>query len=82
MVNNLVRTVESESQTRKSRFRRWENVSDIFAVRQPEALTNKKILLIDDVVTTGATLESCALALLALNAGIEINIATMAFATS
>ena len=79
--NNLIRIAKSETQTRKTRYRRWENVSEIFAVQHPELLKNKHILLVDDVVTTGATLEACAQKLLGLNCGIKISIATIAFAS-
>lgn len=56
----LVKQLETETQTLKSRFRRWENVREVFAIPQPEAIHNKRILLVDDVITTGATIEACA----------------------
>ncbi len=79
--HHLIRRRASETQTKKSRIARWENVADIFEIHLSEQLAGKKILLVDDVVTTGATLESCAQALLNSCKGIEINIATIAFAT-
>ncbi len=79
--NNLSRIHKSETQTRKTRYKRWENVSEIFEVVRPELLNDKHILLVDDVVTTGATLEACAQKLLSLNCGIKISIATIAFAS-
>lgn len=55
----LTRTVKTETQTRKTKLNRWENVSEIFQVTDVSAIRNKRILLVDDVVTTGATLEAC-----------------------
>jgi ComF family protein len=48
----------TSTQTRKTRLRRWENVKEVFSVVSPEEISGKKILLVDDVVTTGATLEA------------------------
>jgi len=60
----LVRNTHTETQTKKSRFARWQNVGEVFQVNQPELIQNKKILLVDDVITTGATIEACSLPLL------------------
>lgn len=59
--NQLYRTAHSDSQTRKGRYHRWKNVSGIFGVRDPKLLTNKTVIIVDDVVTTGATIEACTL---------------------
>jgi len=75
----LQRNVHSTTQTKKSRYERWENVKGIFVLEQQEQLENKSILLIDDVLTTGATLEACA-AVLSEVQGITISIATLAYA--
>ena len=56
----IYRNTDSATQTKKSRFNRWENVAEIFGVSTPELINNKHILLVDDVVTTGATIEACA----------------------
>jgi ComF family protein len=53
----------SETQTRKSRIKRWQNVEDIFEVVQQEKIGGSRLLLVDDVITTGATVLSCAFAL-------------------
>ena len=75
----LVRITASQTQTRKSRFKRWENVKEIFAVRNPEARKGCHFLLVDDVLTTGATLEACCNRLESIpNA--RISIATLAVA--
>lgn len=55
----LLRSTYNESQTRKSRYERYENVLGIFEIPDPDLLTGKHILLVDDVITTGSTLESC-----------------------
>ncbi len=74
----LIRRHETSTQTRKSRFGRWENVSSVFQTPDPEALRHKKILLVDDVVTTGSTLEACAQQLLNID-GVKVWVATVAF---
>jgi ComF family protein len=67
----------NESQTRKNRMQRAENTQDMYEANQPELLKNKHILLVDDVMTTGATLEACALPLLELP-NVKISIVTIA----
>lgn len=54
------------SQTRKRRLERHTNVDQVFEVAQPHAIQGKHILLVDDVLTTGATLEECGAALLSV----------------
>lgn len=56
----LIRAVDNSTQTRQNRDERWENVQGIFQVTHPEKLAGRHILLVDDVVTTGATLLACA----------------------
>ncbi len=60
----LTRRMRTDTQTRKTKLSRWENMSGVFHVSMPGIVTQKKILLVDDVITTGATLESCANTLL------------------
>ncbi|MEX1132164.1 MAG: phosphoribosyltransferase family protein [Flavobacteriales bacterium] len=59
----LLRVISTPSQTRKGRLDRWRNVGQAFQVQDPEGMRGKHILLVDDVVTTGATLEGCIKAL-------------------
>ncbi|MDR1130348.1 MAG: ComF family protein [Prevotellaceae bacterium] len=61
---NLIRTKYTETQTRKSASERRENVQSVFDVRDKTAFNGEHILLVDDVITTGATIESCASTLL------------------
>jgi ComF family protein len=76
---NLKRRYNSSTQTRKGRFERWENVRDLFVQKDPAIFEGKHILLVDDVVTTGSTLEACAQAVLK-SEGAKVSIATLAFA--
>ena len=75
--NVLIRQKFTDTQTRKSRFERWVNVSDIFACIAPSELEGKHILLVDDVMTTGATIVSCADALAGIP-GLRISVLTLA----
>lgn len=73
----LIRTYASETQTKKSRFARWKNVEEVFKITSPEKITGKHILLVDDVVTTGATLEACANKILEIP-DTKVSVATIA----
>jgi len=74
---NLVRWDAHESQTHKNRFERWQNVRSRFKVSAPDELVGKHILLIDDVITTGSTIEACAAALKTIH-DVRISVATIA----
>ncbi len=75
----LKRTADTSTQTKKSRLERWENVGQLFRVVDPLAVEHKRVLLVDDVMTTGATLEACALVLLEAGAQ-EVSVAAIAAA--
>jgi len=75
----LVRTRATATQTRKGRYDRWKNVEEMFAIPDSLPLTDKHILLVDDVITTGATLESCIATLRAVK-GVRVSVATIATA--
>lgn len=77
--NCLVRTKETESQTKKARFTRYENMEDVFGTVNTQNIANKHVLLLDDVITTGATLEACANLILKGGAA-KVSIAAIAFA--
>ncbi len=74
------RNIHTSSQTRKGRYERWQNVKDIFLIVQPEELRNKHILLVDDVITTGSTLEACINQIKTIE-GTKVSIATIACAS-
>ena len=74
----LIRQFHTSTQTRKSRIERWENVSDVFELHAPSAIANKHILLIDDVITTGASMDACAAMLLAKKAA-SVSICSLAY---
>lgn len=75
----LRRVEHTTSQTRKNRMQRWENVAEVFGVVNPAEVTGKHLLIVDDVLTTGATLEACAVVVLAAGAR-AVSIATIACA--
>jgi len=78
--NALTRVVPSSTQTRRSRYERWTNVEGIFRVSAADIVSNRHILLVDDVITTGSTIESCVCELLKLP-GVTISVAALAVAT-
>ncbi len=75
----LVRAVENPTQTKKSVYERWENTANIFSITNKSVFENKHILLVDDVLTTGSTLEACAQAIFQTT-NAKISIVTLAFA--
>ncbi len=77
--DNLIRAVATETQTHKSRFARFENMQEVFLINDTTRLENKHILLVDDIITTGSTLEACAAQLLKVP-GLKLSIATIAYA--
>jgi len=78
-VKSLVRKKVSATQTKRSRYERWTNVEGIFEVIDPHAIAGKHILLVDDVITTGSTVESCVNELLKTE-GMRVSVVALAFA--
>jgi ComF family protein len=76
---SVYRKEATKTQTKKHRYERYKNVDNIFCVRNEEEITGKKILLVDDVITTGSTLISCADCLSSVK-GVSVYIAAMACA--
>ncbi len=77
----LERLRDTESQTHKTRVERLRNMEEAFTINNNRHLKGKHILICDDVLTTGATLEACALALMKIE-GIKISVATIGIASS
>lgn len=75
----LYRAVSNQTQTRKGKFERWKNVESIFQLKDPAQLENGHLLIIDDVVTTGSTLEACIMKLREIP-GARVSVATLALA--
>lgn len=76
----LARTEFTETQTKKTRFNRWENVKEVFKVENKDAAKGKHILVCDDVLTTGATLEAIIRKLLEVE-GVTVSVVTLAVAS-
>lgn len=77
--NLLTRTHRTVTQTKKTRLKRWENVEVAFVTQFADQLVGKKVILVDDIVTTGSTLEACAQALIESGCA-EVNIVCIAAA--
>jgi ComF family protein len=75
----VLRNKFTETQTKKTRFERNENVNKVFEISNETTFENKHILLIDDVITTGATIESCVNQLTQIN-NCKVSIGSLAFA--
>jgi ComF family protein len=73
------RIQETSTQTKKKKYQRWENVEGIFKLKDKNTLINKHVLLVDDVITTGATIEAAWMALKEVE-GIKVSVVSIAFA--
>jgi ComF family protein len=77
----LVRRFFTDTQTRKKHFERWENVDAVFELNNPDSFAGRHILLIDDVITTGSTLEASIHAILSAPET-KVSVAVLAFASA
>ena len=78
-IKSLTRKMVSATQTKRSRYERWTNVEGIFQVVDIHAIAEKHILLVDDVITTGSTIEACTNELLKIQ-GVRVSVVALAFA--
>lgn len=81
-VRSVRRHANNRSQALRPHGERWDNVEGIFSVRRPEQLAGKHILLVDDVLTTGATITSCAEVIACTIPDVRISIAVLGCACS
>ena len=73
------RTIFTQSQTNKTRIDRWQNMEGVFALDNANSIGGKHVLLVDDIMTTGATLEACGYEILQAP-NTKLSIITVAFA--
>ncbi len=78
-IKSLARILVSATQTKRSRYERWTNVEGIFKVIDSETIIGKHVLIVDDVITTGSTIESCTNELLKVE-GVKVSVVALAFA--
>ncbi len=77
----LMRSDFTDTQTKKNKYERWENVEDKFKLSNLDEFKNKHVVLVDDVITTGATIEACC-AVLQKTEGIKISVLSIAYASN
>jgi ComF family protein len=79
VLNDVVcRSIHTETQTKKNRIERWQNMENGFALIHGQAIENKHVVLVDDVITTGATLEACGRVILQVDTA-RLSIASLCF---
>lgn len=76
----IIRPQHTETQTKKGRIERWKNMEGKFIITNPASIANKHVLLVDDVITTGATLEACGNELLKAE-NVQLSVATLCIAS-
>lgn len=76
----MARSKATETQTRKTRYDRWENVKDIIRIKDADAIAGKSLLLVDDVLTTGSTMEACVTALIQVP-GVRVSVAAIGYSS-
>ena len=74
----IARTKHTSTQTKQTRAERWDNMENAFTIKDPTSIKGKHLLIIDDVITTGATIEACGKTLLSI-AGVKVSVAAAAY---
>ncbi len=77
--NVLIKTTATKTQVFKKRMARWNNSNEIFAIKNKDLISGKHILIVDDIITTGATIEACS-NILNNAKNVKISVVTMAIA--
>ncbi len=75
--STLIKTTATKTQVFKDRLKRSSNIEANFTISESDTLRDKHVLLVDDIITTGATIEACANALFTID-GLKLSVATMA----
>ncbi len=78
LVGAIARTRHTNTQTKQSRAVRWDNMENAFSIKDPTSIMGKHLLLIDDVITTGATIEACGKTLLSIK-DVQLSVAAAAY---
>ncbi len=78
LVGAIARTKHTNTQTKQSRAVRWDNMENAFSIKDPTSIMGKHLLLIDDVITTGATIEACGKTLLSVK-DVQLSVAAAAY---
>jgi ComF family protein len=81
ITNAVIRLAATQTQTHKNRIERWQNMQGMFRLVQPQLVAGKRLLLVDDVITTGATMDACVRALMEAE-GVRLSVAALAWADS
>jgi ComF family protein len=74
----IARTKHTSTQTKQTRAERWDNMENAFTIKDPTSINGKHILIIDDVITTGATIEACGKTLLTIK-DVKVSVAAAAY---
>lgn len=74
----IARTKHTSTQTKQTRAERWDNMENAFTIKDPTSINGKHLLIIDDVITTGATIEACGKTLLTIK-NVRVSVAAAAY---